>query len=138
LSALADLKSLVGRDEQMASLQSKLPGYWEGFDPLFDWTPTAKFFRSANCLRREVVPRREAALAIVRQIEELNHASLVAQRQEVATRYTAFRNDLQRLLWQTMLGTMRIACQPGRGTRLVVHLPLPTDVIEAPLARIAG
>jgi signal transduction histidine kinase len=35
-------------------------------------------------------------------------------------------------------GTMRILCEPGRGTRLVVHLPLPTHTMEAQLARVAG
>jgi two-component system, NarL family, sensor kinase len=35
-------------------------------------------------------------------------------------------------------GTMRISCGPGRGTSLVVHLPLPAHVMEVPLARAAG
>ena len=109
MTTLADLKSLVGRDEQMASLQSKLDEYWEAFDPLFDWTPSEKILRSANFLRREVVPRREAALAIAQQIEELNNANLDAQRQEVATRYAAFSNDLRWLLWQTVALGLSVA-----------------------------
>jgi hypothetical protein len=48
------------------SLQAELDDYWQTFDPLFDWTPAEKIFRSASFLRREVVPRREAALAIRR------------------------------------------------------------------------
>jgi signal transduction histidine kinase len=102
MTTLAELKSLVGRDEEIASLQSKLNEYWEAFEPLFDWTPTEKILRSANFLRREVVPRREAALAIAQQIEELNNANVAAQRKEVAARYAAFRQDLLRLLWQTV------------------------------------
>ena len=102
MSTLAELKGLVRRDEEMASLQAKLSEYWEAFDPLFDWTPTEKILRSASFLRREVVPRREAALAIAQQIEELNNANVDAQRQEVAARYAAFRDDLQHLLWQTV------------------------------------
>jgi signal transduction histidine kinase len=35
-------------------------------------------------------------------------------------------------------GTMRIWCESGRGTRLVVHLPLPMQVMEVNLARAAG
>ena len=35
-------------------------------------------------------------------------------------------------------GTMRISCEPGHGTRMVVHLPLPAHVMEVPLARAAG
>jgi signal transduction histidine kinase len=101
MTTLSELKHLVQREE-IASLQLKLNEYWEAFDPLFDWTPTEKILRSASFLRREVVPRREAALAIAQQIEELNNANLNAQREEVAARYAAFRQDLLRLLWQTV------------------------------------
>lgn len=102
MTTLAELKSLVRRDEQTASLQSNLDDYWEAFEPLFDWTPSEKILRSAAFLRREVVPRREAALAIAQQIEELNNTNLDAQRKEVASRYDAFRDDLRRMLWQTV------------------------------------
>jgi signal transduction histidine kinase len=102
MTTLAELKSLVQSGQDVESLQSKLNEYWEAFDPLFDWTPSEKIIRSANFLRREVVPRREAALAIAQQIEELNNANLDAQRKEVAARYDAFRADLHRLLWQTV------------------------------------
>jgi signal transduction histidine kinase len=102
MNTLSELKTLVQRDEQIASLQSKLDEYWEAFDPLFDWTPSEKILRSAGFLRREVVPRREAALAIAQQIELLNNTNLDAQRKEVAARNAAFRADLQRLLWQTV------------------------------------
>jgi signal transduction histidine kinase len=102
MSTLAELKQLVQQDEQMASLQSKLSDYWEAFEPLFDWSPNEKILRSAGFLRREVVPRREAALGIAQQLEELNNTNLDAQRKEVATRYAAFRDDLRRMLWQTV------------------------------------
>jgi signal transduction histidine kinase len=49
------------------------------------------------------VPRRDAALAIARELEELNNANLAAQREEVARRYAAFSEDLRRLTWQTVL-----------------------------------
>ena len=107
---------MIARDDQIDSLQAKLDEYWETFDPLFDWTPTEKILRSAAFLRREVVPRREAALAIAREIEELNNANLAAQRDDVARRHTAFRDDLHRLLWQTVL--------LGLGVALVVVLRL--------------
>ena len=57
--------------------------------------------RSASFLRREVVPRREAALTIAREIEQLNNDNLAAQQQEVARRQTAVRDELRRRLWQT-------------------------------------
>ena len=115
-------KTLIARDDQIASLQAKLDDYWETFDPLFDWTPTEKILRSASFLRREVVPRREAALAIAQEIEELNNANLAAQRAEVARRHAAFRDDLHRLLWQTVLlglGVALVVVRPAARARAV-------------------
>jgi hypothetical protein len=103
LATLEELRPLVGRDDQIASLQTELAEYWETFDPLFDWTPAEKILRSATFLRREVVPRREAVLSIAQGIEELNNENLAAQRAEVARRHAALRDDLHRLTWQTVL-----------------------------------
>src|SRR4029450_12815975 len=103
MATLTELRPLVGHDDQISSLQTKLEQYWEAFDPLFDWTPGEKIARSALFLRREVVPRREAVLNIAQQIEALNDANLAAQRSEVAGRHAALASDLDRLLWQTVL-----------------------------------
>jgi signal transduction histidine kinase len=103
MTTLDQLKALIEHDEQIASLQAKLDDYWETFDPLFDWTTSEKILRSAAFLRREVVPRREAALAIAREIEELNNDNLAAQQQEVARRQGAVREELRGMLWQTVL-----------------------------------
>jgi signal transduction histidine kinase len=110
LATVADLHALVeGHDDQILSLQTKLDDYWETFDPLFDWTPTEKIFRSAGFLRREVVPRREAVLTIAQEIEELNNANLAKQRAEVTRRHAAFRDDLVRLLWRSLLLGLAVA-----------------------------
>jgi signal transduction histidine kinase len=103
LATLEELRPLIGHDDQISSLQTKLAEYWETFDPLFDWTPTEKIIRSATFLRRDVVPRREAVLSIAQGIEELNNANLAAQSAEVASRHTALLTDLRRLTWQTVL-----------------------------------
>ena len=109
IATLADLETLIGRDDRISSLRTKLDDYWEGFDPLFDWSPVEKVIRSAAFLRREVVPRREAVLTIAAEIEQLNNANLAAQRAEVARRHDSFRADLQRLLWQTVLVGLVVA-----------------------------
>ena len=103
MDTLAQLKDLTQHGDQIASLQAKLDDYWSTFDPLFDWTMTEKILRSAAFLRREVVPRRDAALTIAREIEILNNENLAAQRQEVARRQSAVRDELRRMLWQTVL-----------------------------------
>jgi signal transduction histidine kinase len=109
MASLAELKTLVKSDDQISSLQTNLNDYLETFEPLFDWTPTEKVLHSANFLRREVVPRRDAALTIAQEIEELNDANLAAQRDEVARRHAAFRDDLHRLMWQTVLLGLGVA-----------------------------
>jgi signal transduction histidine kinase len=104
LATVAQLRALAELDQsQIQRLEASLEEYWQTFDPLFDWTVTEKIFRSASFLRREVVPRREAALAIAQQIEELNNANLAEQRAEVSQKEAMFRNDLRRLLWQRLL-----------------------------------
>jgi signal transduction histidine kinase len=103
MATLAELEKLIGRNERIESLRGKLDEYWQTFDPLFDWTPAEKILQSAGFLRREVVPRRDAVLNIALQIEELNNANVAAQKAEMSRRQEAFRRDMRRLLWQTVL-----------------------------------
>jgi signal transduction histidine kinase len=105
VSTVAELRALMhGRhDERILSLDSKLDEYWQAFDPLFDWTPAEKVILSAGFLKREVLPRREAVLAIALDIEELNNANHAIQRAEVTRQYAAFRSDLHKLLWGSLL-----------------------------------
>jgi signal transduction histidine kinase len=110
LTTLAQLRASLGQDDpHIASLQAQLEQYWEAFEPLFDWTPAEKILRSARFLREEVVPRRDAALAIAQEIESLNNANVAAQRAEVTRRYAAFRNDLQQLMWRSLLVGLFVA-----------------------------
>lgn len=110
MATLAELRAIAKGDESRTiNLQTHLEDYWQSFDPLFDWTPTEKILRSAHFLRHEVVPRREAVLAIAQEIEELNNANLAAQRAEVARRHAAFNDDLHRLLWQSVLLGVAVA-----------------------------
>src|SRR4051812_4911851 len=110
LATLNELRTLAGGDQsRTASLQAHLEDYWATFDPLFDWTPAEKIVRSARFLRLEVVPRREAVLAIAQEIEELNNANLDAQRAEVDRRHAAFNSELRRLIWQSVLLGLAVA-----------------------------
>jgi signal transduction histidine kinase len=110
MATIAEFRALASGDEdRILNLQTRLDDYWQTFDPLFDWTPYEKILRSAGFLRREVVPRREAVLAIAQEIEELNNANLAAQRAEVARRHAAFRGDLHRLLLQSVLLGLAVA-----------------------------
>jgi signal transduction histidine kinase len=119
IATLAELRTLAEpHAEQIRSLQRQLEDYWETFDPLFDWTVTEKIFRSARFLRTEVVPRRDAALAFAQEIEELNNANLAEQREQVTRRHAAFRDDLRRLLGQTVFLGLVVALTVVFGLRV--------------------
>ena len=113
LATASELAALArgdgANDDQFVSLQGKLEDYWEAFEPLFYWTPVEKQNLASPFLRREVLPRRDAVLVIAQQIEDLNNANLQSQRVEVDRRYEAFRNDLRKLLWQTLLLGLAVA-----------------------------
>ena len=100
-----ELRALLPPDAapQIDTLQTNVDAYWQVFEPLFDWTVVEKIMRSARFLRREVLPRREAVLAITRDIEKLNDANRAAQRAEVARREAEFRADLHGRLWRSLL-----------------------------------
>jgi signal transduction histidine kinase len=105
--SVAELRELLNaspdhHEERIKSLDTKLDDYWQAFDPLFDWTPAEKVLLSAGFLRSQVLPRREAVLAIAQEIEELNNANHAVQRAEVERQYAAFRADLQALVWGTL------------------------------------
>jgi signal transduction histidine kinase len=110
MATATELRAVAPRHkDQILKLQTILDEYWQTFDPLFDWTPSEKIFLSAGFLRREVVPRRDAVLTIAQEIEQLNNANLAAQRAEVTRRHAAFRADLHRLLWTSLLLGLGVA-----------------------------
>jgi signal transduction histidine kinase len=104
MATLDELDALAPPHQvQIRKLREQLEDYWQIFDPLFDWTMPQKILFSANFLRREVVPRRDAALAIAEEIEKLNNANLAEQRAEVTRRQDAFRDELREFMWQCLL-----------------------------------
>jgi len=107
MATFVELRRLTqeqGENEaRLESLEAKLEEYWQTLDPLFDWTMAEKLNFSAGFLRREVLPRRAAVLEIAEEIEQLNNATLAAQRAAVTQRQAAFRSDLFKLLWRSLL-----------------------------------
>jgi signal transduction histidine kinase len=103
LLELHDLARRRGEDEtRINNLEANLEAYWEGFEPLFDWTIAEKINYSAAFLRREVLPRRNAVLDLAEEIEELNNQNLAAQRAEVVRRQEAFRSELYTLVGRSL------------------------------------
>ena len=114
---------------RMDRLEAGLDGYWQAFEPLFEWSVYEKVMRSARFLRREVLPRREEVLTITAEIEQLNNANLAVQRAEVSRRLTSFREDLHRRLQRTLLlgfvvafiAVLRLRALERRSERQRVH-----------------
>jgi signal transduction histidine kinase len=112
-ATLAELQAIARRqgddESRIASLERNLHDYWEGFEPLFDWTVVEKINRSAGFLRREVLPRREAVMDIAQEVEEINNANLIAQRAEVTRQQAAFRTELDNLVWRSLFFGLLLA-----------------------------
>ena len=110
-SAVAELEALTREDGRVhvAGLATQVDEYWQAFEPVFDWNIIQKVLNSTTFLRQEVLPRREAVLAIAQDIEELNDANLSTQRAAVLRRQDAFRRDLRRVLWQSVLVCAAVA-----------------------------
>jgi signal transduction histidine kinase len=102
-AAFDELRALIHgnpeSDQRLGRLRAQLDEYWLALDPLFDWTPAEKTTLSVPFLRAEVIPRREAVLAIAEEIEQINRATMATQRTEVAGRQGELRRALYTLLW---------------------------------------
>lgn len=102
-ATVKELRALLPAETaRLDNLQARLDEYWRAFDPLFEWSLYEKIMRSSRFLRNQVLPRREAVLAIAADIEQLNNANLRTQRAEVDRRRVLFRDDLERRLWRTL------------------------------------
>lgn len=106
---------------QIDTLRVRLDDYWEAFDPLFDWTIYEKVVHAVRFLRKEVLPRREAVLAITRDIETLNDSNLADQRADVAKREAEFKNDLHRQMWHSLLLGFVVAVAAVLRLRILEH-----------------
>ena len=74
---------------ELERLRAETSAYWDALDPLFLWTPEEKAVRSWTFLRKEVLPRRQAALSIAQEFSRLTQANLDEQRREIDRRQAA-------------------------------------------------
>lgn len=106
-----ELKGAI-RDEdkpRLEQLRLEVEGYWDALDPLFEWTAEEKVARSWIFLRREILPRRRAAILIARQISKLTQANLDQQRQEIDRKQALMKTFIGRMLAITVLLGLAIA-----------------------------
>lgn len=82
---LQELHVLLGEENAatLERLHAELEGYWDAFDPLFEWTPQQKAALAYFFLRKQVLPRRDAALELAQQTRDLAKASLEQQQLQI-------------------------------------------------------
>jgi signal transduction histidine kinase len=95
LARLEHLVDQLGPDAEprLAQLRREVDAYWESLDPVFEWTEEERRARATTFLRRQVVPRRDAALEIAREIASFHDSTLVRQQAdllETEREYTRF------------------------------------------------
>lgn len=118
---LKTLRGIIGAQNvnQLDRLEQELDSYWNAFDPIFTWTPGEKLAFSSAFLRQQVLPRRDAALAIAREVRALNEANLERQRKEVEQKEGELPIYVRRMLLMTLfLGALVAALSIFRINRL--------------------
>lgn len=88
-------------DENRARLQQLrlgLQSYWNSMDPILDWAPEKKSALSSFFLRQQVLPRRDAVLALAQEIGEINAANLRKEQERLRSGQDLFRDFLERTL----------------------------------------
>ncbi len=102
---LADLRGIIGAEDapKLDRLREELDKYWDSLDPLFDWTPREKLAFSSLFLRHQVLPRRNAVLALARELRQLNQANLERQRRQIDNKHSELPVYLGRLLAATLV-----------------------------------
>jgi signal transduction histidine kinase len=84
----------INEKPRVDRLQMEVQAYWDSLDPMFDWTPEEKVERSWVFIARRVLPHRDAAFNLSRELTVLNNNTLQQERD----RLRASQESLQRFL----------------------------------------
>ncbi|HWE48723.1 MAG TPA: sensor histidine kinase [Bryobacteraceae bacterium] len=89
-------------------MRGEVDEYWRSLDPLFTWT-AAQRAGSSTFLRSQVLPKREAALDLVRRVEELTASGIRQRSDEIERRQANLPGYVERVIGATILVGMLIA-----------------------------
>lgn len=84
-------------------LNDELQGYWDSLDPMFEWTPQEKAERSYSFLRQKVLPRREAAVDLAREVARVNQANIERERARIQESQHVYEGFLKKVTGSTLL-----------------------------------
>lgn len=91
----------------LGRLQEEVQGYWDSLDPIFEWTAEQKAKRSWIFLRRKVLPRRQAVVALAREMARIDQENLQKERNRIKASQMILRRFLVRMMtFALVLGTI--------------------------------
>jgi len=85
MNNLEQLEPRLSVDEVrlLKRLQQEVELYWEAMEPILDWTPAQKMALSSLFLRRQVLPRRQAVLAMADEIRKINESNFRGEQRKI-------------------------------------------------------
>ncbi len=91
----------------LSRLQEEVQGYWDSLDPIFEWTAKQKSERSWIFLRRKVLPRRQAVVALAREMARIDQENVQKERNRIKDSQMVLRRFLVRMMtFGLILGTI--------------------------------
>jgi signal transduction histidine kinase len=88
-----------GESARLLQLRAELQAYWESMDPILNWSPTQKAALSWLFLRQQVLPRRQAVVALAKEISEINATNLRKEQQRLQGSQELFQSFLRRTVF---------------------------------------
>ena len=93
------LRQRLKRENAAAELlAAEVQSYWDSVEPIFKWTHQQKAIFGPIFLRQQVLPRRQAATALAREIRGLNESSLCRERRRLQDSQEALESFLLKML----------------------------------------
>lgn len=115
------LEQKLGKTEpaKLKELQREIQGYWASMDPILMWTFEERLLQSRSFLRNSVIPKREAVIALAREIGEINAENLRREQERLARSHEAFQGFLKGMsLAALCLGLVVAGVSAGRVVQL--------------------
>ena len=105
------LRKLISSDEGrvLERLTQDLDVYWNSRDPVFEWTPQQKVALASSFLKKEVIPRRDAILSLISEIDDLSARTLQKEERTINTSRREFQAYLRGMLAASVLLALGVA-----------------------------
>jgi signal transduction histidine kinase len=108
---LEKLHQLISSDEGkiLERLRRELDVYWNSLDPVFEWTPKQKAALASSFLRKEVIPRRNAIMSIMHEIDDLSARTFKNEQETINRSRKEFQAYLRKMIALSVLLAIGVA-----------------------------